>query len=594
MSPPVSGHNWAVSLQPASGPSGTPDPVFDRFARLVHATLGVPVALVSLVSSEGQVFPGALGLPEPWQSHRGTPLSHSYCQHVVASDQPLVVSDARTADLLKDNLAIRDLDAIAYAGYPVREASGETVGSLCAIDNEPRTWTPAELAVLSDLADACSAELALRSQTRRADHARRAERAQTRRTTVLLAMSEKFAATETVDEVLEAIRELGGLLADVDRTSVALLRGRTVLEWAQYDEAPGTPDGLLAPRTLDELEWPIVWVVHNVRPLVFENPEQLVERFPAMRAIARGALAVVPLITRTAVLGAVAVRWAEPREIDDDVTELLLTLGRYAALALERASLLQSRQDVALTLERAMLGSVHSPCGVSVDVAYAPAADTEMVGGDWYDMVELDDGAWFVAVGDVTGHDLRAATAMGRLRTILLTLAWDTSTASYGEHGWMPASVVERFERAAYGIDARSTGTAVVGRFEPGTPGGPGEGAGARRFVWTSAGHPRPLVVRADGGVQWAEGRSGLPFGLGIERPRYDNELWLKPGDTLVLFTDGLVERRGTNLSESFDAMAAVAGSLHPLTASTLAEALTAGAALEDDVAVVTMRIDPA
>ena len=147
------------------------DPAFERFARLVRRQLGVPVALVTFVSVDEQVFPGALGLPEPWQTTRRTPLSHSFCQHVVRSGEPLVVSDARTHPLVADSLAIPDLHVVAYAGVPLTDADGSVVGSLCAIDGRPRTWSDADLAVLTDLAGACSSEVRLRSAQQRASEA---------------------------------------------------------------------------------------------------------------------------------------------------------------------------------------------------------------------------------------------------------------------------------------------------------------------------------------------------------------------------------------------------------------------------------------
>ncbi len=147
------------------------DPAFERFARLVRRQLGVPVALVTLVSADQQVFPGAVGLPEPWQSTRWTPLSHSFCQHVVRSAAPLVITDARSEPLVADNLAIPDLHVIAYAGVPITRADGTVVGSLCAIDSRPRTWSEEDLAVLTDLAGACSSELQLRAAQQRADAA---------------------------------------------------------------------------------------------------------------------------------------------------------------------------------------------------------------------------------------------------------------------------------------------------------------------------------------------------------------------------------------------------------------------------------------
>ncbi|MGY1825782.1 MULTISPECIES: SpoIIE family protein phosphatase [unclassified Blastococcus] len=147
------------------------DAAFERFARLVRRQLNVPVALVTMVSDDEQVFPGALGLPEPWQSTRKTPLSHSFCQHVVRSAAPLVITDARTDPLVADNLAIPDLHVIAYAGVPITDADGKVVGSVCAIDSRPREWSDEDVAVLTDLAGACGSELRMRAAQLRADAA---------------------------------------------------------------------------------------------------------------------------------------------------------------------------------------------------------------------------------------------------------------------------------------------------------------------------------------------------------------------------------------------------------------------------------------
>src|SRR5690349_7649452 len=145
-----------------SGLGAERDAAMDAVAARVRERLGVPVALVSLVQTDRQVFPGEAGLAEPWASQRQTPLTHSFCQHVVMSAQPLVVEDARVHPLVRDNAAIPDLGVVAYAGMPLRDSDGNVLGSLCAIDTEPRRWTDAELETLRDLAGACSTELSLR------------------------------------------------------------------------------------------------------------------------------------------------------------------------------------------------------------------------------------------------------------------------------------------------------------------------------------------------------------------------------------------------------------------------------------------------
>jgi len=134
-------------------------PIFDSFARVVAERLVVPVALVTLVDIEKQVFPGAFGLARPWDDERWTPLSLSFCQHVVASGRPLVVPNAHDVPLVADNLAIMELGVIAFAGVPLRAGEGSVVGSVSAIDHRPRQWTDAELRELAEIAEECSTEL---------------------------------------------------------------------------------------------------------------------------------------------------------------------------------------------------------------------------------------------------------------------------------------------------------------------------------------------------------------------------------------------------------------------------------------------------
>ncbi len=127
------------------------DEEFDTVTRLAARLLHAPVALVSLVDDQRQFFKSQIGLPQPWDQQRQTPLSHSFCQWVVSSDQELAISDAREHPILRTNGAIFDLGVVAYAGVPLSAATGETIGSFCAIDGKPRNWTSDELATLRDL-----------------------------------------------------------------------------------------------------------------------------------------------------------------------------------------------------------------------------------------------------------------------------------------------------------------------------------------------------------------------------------------------------------------------------------------------------------
>lgn len=144
---------------------GAASPVLDRLARLASTLLKVPVSAISLVDDMGQHFAGLTGLGGWAGERRGTPLSHSFCQHVVAGDAPLIVSDSRRDPLVSDNLAVPALSVIAYAGVPLRTSDGHVLGAFCAIDTSPRTWTDEQVAVLHDLAAAAMAEIELRATT---------------------------------------------------------------------------------------------------------------------------------------------------------------------------------------------------------------------------------------------------------------------------------------------------------------------------------------------------------------------------------------------------------------------------------------------
>jgi len=151
-----------AALQAAQLLDSPPDESFDRLTRLAAKVVDAPVALVSGVDRDRQFFKSCLGLPEPWTTRRETPLSHSFCQHVVAAREPVIVSDARKDERLLDNLAIRDLGVIAYLGVPLITRDGHAVGTLCVIDHEPRIWTSDEISLVKDIAAAVVTEITLR------------------------------------------------------------------------------------------------------------------------------------------------------------------------------------------------------------------------------------------------------------------------------------------------------------------------------------------------------------------------------------------------------------------------------------------------
>lgn len=141
---------------------------FDRIAQLAAKVLQVPVTLVSLIDRDRQFFKSQCGLDEPLATARETPLSHSFCKHVVETGEPLVVSDARVHPILQHNRAVEEYRVIAYAGMPLLDAKGFHLGSFCAIDHQPRNWTAHELEILRGLAAQVMAEIELRQKLQEA------------------------------------------------------------------------------------------------------------------------------------------------------------------------------------------------------------------------------------------------------------------------------------------------------------------------------------------------------------------------------------------------------------------------------------------
>jgi hypothetical protein len=132
---------------------------FDRLTRVAARALDAPVAMLTVVDEDRQYLKSCVGLAEPWASKREMPLSHSFCQHVVGSGEPLVVCDAREHPLLRGSMAIVELGAIAYVGVGLRTADGYEIGTLCVIDHRRREWTPEEIGLLRDIADTAEQEI---------------------------------------------------------------------------------------------------------------------------------------------------------------------------------------------------------------------------------------------------------------------------------------------------------------------------------------------------------------------------------------------------------------------------------------------------
>lgn len=507
-----------------TGLDAVSDAVFDRFAEMVRAVLDVPVALVSLVGSDRQFFPGACGLADPWASDRQTPLSHSFCQHVVASASPLVVVDAREDPRVKDNLAIDDLGVVGYAGMPLTDADGQVLGSLCAIDTVPRVWTDRELSLLEDLAAACSDSLRLRI----ASHSVAGAFARSR---LLLTAAAALAATTTRDDVVATVHDLvTGMLdpayvgiselapgREVALASARFLPSHLGARWARYSEDARTPSALAS--GLDE-----VVLLPDLAAVAARTPDAL----STFEEMGWQAAASWPLPGPRGPIGSLTFVWARPYTLDADQQAMLGALAGYVAHAVTRAGVLDERRTAAATMQKALLTPLPHTENLTMVARYAPAHHENHVGGDWYDAIAFDGGRLALVIGDVVGHSVEAAATMSQYRSTLRTLIVDRQES--------PSWVLRRLERTGIALGTRGLTTVLLAYLDPADDGG-------YTLTWSNAGHPPPSLVLESGDVRLLEGNDPL-IGIGRDLHRHDHSAVLPPGARMLLHTDGLVESR--------------------------------------------------
>jgi serine phosphatase RsbU (regulator of sigma subunit) len=284
---------------------------------------------------------------------------------------------------------------------------------------------------------------------------------------------------------------------------------------------------------------------------------------------------IVPISARGVILGTVAIfRMRQPAFTTQDVSLAQDVLVR-SAICLDNARVYSRERATALELQRSMLPQtiVEIP-GIELAYRYEPANMAAEIGGDWFDVVLQTDGRVALIVGDVTGHDIHAASLMGQLRTVTRTLA--TLDLS-------PVEVLTRLDAMVSDMGGEAGATCVYAAFDPET----------RRCVIVRAGHPPPALVLPAGGVDFLDLPTGLPLGVG--GATFESvELSLQPGTVLVLYTDGLIESRATGIDMGMENLARelAAGAVVPFDpqcASTLINRLVADPA--DDIAVLVARV---
>jgi len=364
------------------------------------------------------------------------------------------------------------------------------------------------------------------------------------RTVRLQQATSMLAEAITVEQVVEVITEVGRSAIGAERSAVGMLdperlRLRTI-------NLTGLPDSPGGPRAELPLDVPSMMTsaILSRRPLLIESPDELRKHFEDgvdlfLAHTDEQAWVGLPLLSSGAPLGALRFSFTKPRKITDEERVFLEALAGQCALALERASLFEREHTTAETLQRSLLPDrLPTVPGIILEARYLPTKNME-IGGDWYDAFRLPDGKLAVAAGDVMGKGLTAAAGMGRVRNALRALALTDPR---------PAAVLAGLDRLFIATELEEQVTTVAYLvLDPLT----GEGMAG------SAGHLPPLLLSVDAAPQLDQAVAGTP--LGWASPRQQYAFRLPPGNTAVLYSDGLVENRRRGLDAGLEELVAVA-----------------------------------
>ncbi|HYI75678.1 MAG TPA: SpoIIE family protein phosphatase [Gaiellaceae bacterium] len=453
------------------------------------------------------------------------------------------------------------LDDAGWVAVPLKTPAG-IHGALHLSLRQPRELSEAERRWLQNAVSQCA--LALERSQLYDDEQRLREQAER--------LQLNTADLSNAITLLEVADVVAGAAADGIGASTAVLYGvnderKVVRRLATRGAEPGDD----APRELSlEDESPVAQAVRNA-VWWSEGP-------PDVAAGNLRNFVVVPLVAGRRAVGALELAWNEPRAVEADDRRFLETLASQGAQALDRARHYESERSIAATLQRSVLPvALPQLPGIQIAARYLPGTLDVEVGGDWFDAVELADGRLGLVVGDVVGKGVQAAASMGQLRNALRAISLERLK---------PPTALARLDRlASDGLDT-SFATLVYAVYDP--------NAGVLRF--SSAGHPPPVVAYPDGRVMLLEEGRGLPLGTGLGAKYRQGVVELPAGSVVLLYSDGLVERRGRTIDEGIDRLVAAVQS-GPRDAELLLEhvleELVSGDKRTDDVAILAARFLP-
>jgi GAF domain-containing protein len=375
--------------------------------------------------------------------------------------------------------------------------------------------------------------------------------------------------------VADSIIRYGPTALEADHCWVRLLGVRTPA-MVTMASSHGAPRKVIDDLTDKDPTMPLRRAVELGRPVLLETLENGdADATPHVEGI-RSAAA-FPLMADDEVVGAIGVGYSTPQVFDGERTARFATLVNVCVAAVSRLRLVERDRRISHELQQAMLGDIDEVVGLDVYATYRAADDDLEAGGDFYDAIALPDGRVGLVVGDIVGHTLTGTAAMGQLRSAVrgAAMCLDDPAELTG--------LADRIARTIPGADMATLAYVVVDLSN-------------ERITYSTAGHLPPLLCHAEGTSEWLDGAAGAPLGLSIGTPQ-STSVPFREGDTIVMYTDGLIERRDETLDDGMrrlhDNACRHRGDTAHVLASTLVALAFDGYGQTDDLALLIARHEP-
>ena len=552
--------------------ASTSTEVTDTCLTHVLEAIGAEAGFVALSRPEGVTvdFVSSSGYSDGELRHWGTFALDSnvpFARAIAAGEPVWALTRAEMA-----GFDVEDLDDQGWVSVPLRTAAGVR-GALHLTFRRPRELSDDERRWLQSVVSQCAQAL---ERSRLFD----AELVLRRRSDRLQQMTAALSNALTRADVAKVVVEEIGSALGASATALGLVleerRLVQLLAWVGYS------DESIEPRREVSLDEPTPGnrAVKRRVSSFYESLEDVRLAVPGvsevMELAEHASFLYVPLVAGRRANGLLIMSWADRYSLSTEERRFVEALAGQAAQALDRASAFESEQSIAETLQRSVLpASLPRVEGMQLAARYLPGTAGVAVGGDWFDAIRLQDGQLGLVVGDVVGKGVQAAATMGQLRNGLRAFSLDRMK---------PSSTLTRLNRLAEEIMDTAFATVVYVVVD----------GDARVGRYSSAGHPPPLVSFPDRRVEFLEGGRGLPLGAGTDT-RYTQEIVELPvGTTLVLYSDGLVERRGESIDVGLERLrqAVLDGPREPeQLVEHLLQRLVGTGERGDDIALLAVRL---